>query len=162
MSAPHDQFEEVQRLLSCKRYEQPPPGYFHRFSAQVLARIEAEEAYEHSSWWNWLITRFDAKPVLVCAYGLAASGLLFFGFRLSEAFEAEASVSPVLSNTSFAIPSSSALFSQQLAAIGSFDGSEPLLVSAPKQVLRAEPTQLVFPASQPAPSSEFFNFGTQQ
>src|SRR5262245_14103176 len=94
MSRPQEPFREIQKLLGCKRYEQPPPGYFLSFSDRVIARIEAEEGVEYSSWWTWLVARFDAKPVLVCAYGVAVSSLLFMGFRLSQVFEAEAATTP--------------------------------------------------------------------
>ena len=94
MSRPDPNFTDVCRLLRAKKYEQPPPGYFNSFADKVIARIEAEEAIEYSSWWNWVVNRFDAKPVLVCAYGLAVSGLLFAGFRLSRAFEAEMAKAP--------------------------------------------------------------------
>ena len=97
MAYPDDDFDQVQRLLKCKRYEQPPPGYFNSFSDKVIARIQAEQSAPCSSWWRWLTERFDAKPVFLCAYGLAVSSLLFMGFRLSQAFEAEAMGAPAVS-----------------------------------------------------------------
>lgn len=90
MSSPD--FSKLKQLLACKRYEQPPPGFFNRFSGRVLARIEAEEwneLTEYSSWWQWVVEKFDAKPVVACVYGLTISGLLLAGFRLSEIFETE-------------------------------------------------------------------------
>lgn len=96
MSYPEDDRPQVSKLLRCKRYEQPPPGFFINFSEKVIARIEAGEAAEYSSWWGWLVERFDARPVLVCAYGFAVSALLFGGFRLSQAFEAEMAAGPNL------------------------------------------------------------------
>jgi hypothetical protein len=90
-----ENFDAVRKLLRCKRYEQPPPGYFLSFSDKVLARIEADDVAQYSSWWSWLVNRFDAKPVLVCVYGLAVSGLLLMGFRLSHVFEAELNAAPV-------------------------------------------------------------------
>jgi hypothetical protein len=94
MSPLPDNRDPVQRLLACKRYEQPPPGYFLSFSEKVLARIEAEEASVHSSWWGWFVAKFDARPVVVCAYGVAVSSMLFVGFSLSAIFEAEISAAP--------------------------------------------------------------------
>jgi hypothetical protein len=92
----HD-FSELGKLLRAKKYEQPPPGYFHSFSDKVIARIQAEEVSDYSSWWSWMVERFDARPALVCAYGLAVSAMLFSGFRLSQAFEAELGQAPTLS-----------------------------------------------------------------
>jgi hypothetical protein len=79
------------KLLVCKKYEQPPPGYFAAFPEKVLAGIQAEGMHAPSSWWTPFKARLDVRPVLVGAYGVAVSGLLFFGFSLSEAFEAEMS-----------------------------------------------------------------------
>jgi hypothetical protein len=134
MSYPEDQFDEVRRLLGCKRYEKPPPGYFNSFSARVVARIEAEEAVVGSSWWSWLVDRFDAKPVLVCAYGLAVSSLLFFGFRLSQAFEAEAAGTSTLTGPWLAVTPASPIFYDL-----NWDTSAgSLLASGPRQDLKTD------------------------
>src|SRR5258708_4374558 len=110
MNHPEDQFQDVRRVLRCKRYEQPPPGYFNSFSDQIISRIETEDAMVYGSWWSWLMDRFDAKPVLVCAYGLAVSSLLFMGFRLSQVFDAEVSANPTLSGPLLATTPPSSLF----------------------------------------------------
>src|SRR4051794_35281232 len=96
MDNSNNNFDPLRRLLGCKRYEQPPPGYFISFSDKVLARIEADDELEPASWWDWFVNRFDAKPVLVGMYGLAVSSLLFLGFRLSQVFDADLSASPAL------------------------------------------------------------------
>lgn len=93
MNSPED-FDSLRKLLACKRHEQPPPGYFHYFSDKVIARIEAAELAEHSSWWKWLVNRFDARPVLACGYGFVISGLLLMGFRISQIFETELAAGP--------------------------------------------------------------------
>lgn len=93
MNNPEDQSEQLLKLLRCKKYEQPPPGYFMSFSDHVIARIETEQAPD-PSWWTWLVNRFDARPALVCAYGVAVSSLLLMGIRLSQVFEAELAASP--------------------------------------------------------------------
>src|SRR5512144_2162711 len=117
MSHLDENHDQLRKLLGCKRYEQPPPGYFLSFSDKVIARIQADEAVEYSSWWTWLVERFDAKPVLVCAYGLAVSGLLFMGFRLSQVFEAELSSAPTVAGPWLAsTPASPLLFSQEFAS----------------------------------------------
>jgi hypothetical protein len=86
---PDNELDRIQRLLACKRFEKPPPGYFGSFSEKVLAGIQAEGISEHSSWWSWFVAKFDARPALVCGYAMAVSGLLFVGFNLSQVFEAE-------------------------------------------------------------------------
>lgn len=95
MNQPKDPTEKLKNLLACKRYEQPPPGYFSRFPERLRARLEAEEFVEYSSLWQWLVNKFDAKPVVACVYGVALSTLLLAGFNLSQVFDTEAAVSPV-------------------------------------------------------------------
>ncbi len=97
MNSSPDPFEPLLRLLACKRHEQPPPGYFDSFSRKVIVRLEADDLSEHSTWWEWIVARFDAKPVLACAYGIAISGLLLTGFRLSQVFENELAATQLMS-----------------------------------------------------------------
>jgi hypothetical protein len=80
-------FEDLRKLLALKKHEQPPPGYFNRLPGKILARIEASEFATQSTWWDWLVARFDARPILACAYGFTISGLLLMGFRLSQALQ---------------------------------------------------------------------------
>ncbi len=94
MDSSPEEFDSIQKLLALKRHEQPPPGYFNYFSDKVISRIEVEELEQHSGWWAWLISRFDAKPILACAYGFTISGLLLSGFRLAQIFEQEAAAAP--------------------------------------------------------------------
>jgi len=149
MSRPENQFTELQKLLGCKRYEQPPPGYFLSFSDKVLARLEAEEARTAASWWSCLINRFDAKPVLVCAYSMAVSGLLFMGFRLSQVFESELAGAPALGGPWLAAtPTSPILSSQAFAHAGFLGTTESSSLSLARWSYREEPNQLFFPAAK--------------
>ncbi len=89
-----DDFEELRKLLTIKRHEVPPPGYFESLPRKVMTRVEMTELGIYSTWWEWIVARFDAKPVLACAYGFAVSGLLLLGFRLSQQFEQEVAAMP--------------------------------------------------------------------
>jgi hypothetical protein len=91
MSSSPDDFKDLQRLLALKRHEQPPPGYFYYLTEKVMVRIEqeSESLAEHSTWWEWLVARFDARPWLATAYACAISSLLLMGFRVSQIMEAE-------------------------------------------------------------------------
>lgn len=75
--------EKIEKLLSWKRHEQPPPGYFNTFSARVVARIESEELAATKSWWHWLAGTF-AKPAMACAYGMALGAVLVAGVSLTQ------------------------------------------------------------------------------
>jgi hypothetical protein len=94
MSPVPDDFEQLRRLLALKRYEQPPPGYFHSFSRQVIVRIKAGEPGDHTeaSFWSFgdgsLLQRIwatlDARPVLAGAFGVAVCGFFVVGALLSD------------------------------------------------------------------------------
>ena len=82
-------FNDLRKLLALKKHESPPPGYFNRLPGRILARIEEAEPSVQSTWWDWLVARFDARPILACAYGFTISGLLLMGFRLSQVLQAD-------------------------------------------------------------------------
>ncbi|MBI4657473.1 MAG: hypothetical protein HY735_01280 [Verrucomicrobia bacterium] len=103
MSRPEEEFPKLTKLLAWKRHEKPPPAYFDRFREKLIDRIEAEELVEYSSWWRWLVEKFDAKPLLVCAYGLVISGLLLAGFRVSQMLEGEVAATQIFSGPWLAV-----------------------------------------------------------
>ena len=94
MNPEHEKFESLRRVLALKRHEQPPPGYFHHFSSQVIARIRAgERADDRSAWaflaWDaqWLQrlwAAFETRPALAGAFGAVVCGLLVSGIVYSE------------------------------------------------------------------------------
>ena len=89
MNQDTEQFEQLRRLLALKRHEQPPPGYYHDFSRQVILRIKAgeqgepgnimERFFEEAPWLQRIWAAFEAKPALAGAFGLAMCGLLVAG-----------------------------------------------------------------------------------
>jgi len=97
MRPEQENFVQLRRLLTLKRYEQPPPGYFDRFSRDVIERIRAGEQLLEASWFErlgweapWLQrvwSVFDTKPVLAGALGVAVCGLLISGIVYSEQVE---------------------------------------------------------------------------
>ncbi len=99
MSPVPDDFEQLRRLLALKRYEQPPPGYFHGFSREVIVRIKAGELSEsETSGWSFGVgslfqrvwTTLDARPVLAGAFGVAVCGFFVVGALLSDTGVADA------------------------------------------------------------------------
>jgi hypothetical protein len=93
MSSDSENFEQLRRLVALKRHEQPPPGYFHHFSREVIVRIKAGETGDQitASWWSWnssLLQRFwaaiESRPALAGAFGVAVCGFFAAGALLSE------------------------------------------------------------------------------
>lgn len=99
MSAEQNDFEKLRRLLALKRHEQPPPGYFHNFSRQVIARIHVDESVVSTSWFQrtfgrapWLVSfweGFGAKPLVAGAFGVGVCSLLVVGLVTSERVDAD-------------------------------------------------------------------------
>lgn len=94
MHPERDDFVQLRRLLALKRHEQPPPGYFNRFSRDVIARIRAGEELRDDSPLTRFLMEFplleriwavlEAKPVIAGAFGAAVCGLLTAGFLMSD------------------------------------------------------------------------------
>lgn len=93
-SSPED-FEALRQLLALKKHEEPPPGYFHHLPEKVLARIDRSFCV-HSTWWDWLVAKLDAQPVLAGAYAFAISGMMLLGFKLSQDVQQESAETGVL------------------------------------------------------------------
>jgi hypothetical protein len=147
MSLPENDFDTLRKLLACKRHEQPPPGYFNDFSDRVIARLNTEDLTEYSSWWQWLVAKFDAKPFLVCVYGLTVSSLLLAGFHLSEVFETEVARNPVTTLPWLATTPASALVGpSELTQNGAiFDSSAaPFNPALNPALLQSDPSHLLF------------------
>jgi hypothetical protein len=60
MNSGDQDFEQLRKLLKVKRYEQPPPGYFSRFSDRVINRLERQaesgQTAGFGAGWGWLWT----------------------------------------------------------------------------------------------------------
>jgi hypothetical protein len=80
MNVPPEDFDSIQKILRLKRYEQPPPGYFHGFSGRVIRRIERGEA--RTSWWERF--GFDLRPALAAATGAFACALVVYGVATAD------------------------------------------------------------------------------
>src|SRR5271169_3101926 len=82
MSENENNFDALRRLLELKRHETPPPGYFNRFSGQVIARIRAGEARKspsETSWFVKFLQVFEFKPAFAGAFASALILMLVFG-----------------------------------------------------------------------------------
>ena len=97
--SPHD-FEKLQRLLKLKRQEMPPPGYFHQFSGQVLARVRAGETGEAPGFaermagipgfFGRLLGLAENRTRLAGAFAAALCLLLMVGAYLGESSDTTA------------------------------------------------------------------------
>lgn len=88
MNPESENLELVRRLLVLKKYEQPPPGYFDGFSANVIAGIRAEMSVSNARVGDRWIKRFwavlEAKPIFAGAFGVAVCTVLISGMLNSE------------------------------------------------------------------------------
>lgn len=95
MDPDRDHFEALRRLLAIKRHEQPPPGYFHTFSGNVILRIRTEQSTRRLSWWQrftgetpWFDRIFgglEVKPAFAGAMSFAVCGLIAAGLFYADA-----------------------------------------------------------------------------
>jgi hypothetical protein len=88
MNPDSENFDSLRQLLSLKRHEIPPPGYFDRFSREVTARIKAgERGGEIGASYSWLrrlLGMFDVKPIFAGAFGTAVCAFIVSGIISSE------------------------------------------------------------------------------
>ena len=130
MSSEPENFESLRRLLAIKRHEQPPPGYFHDFSRQVIVRIQAGEGQASESflarilrpvsWAQSVWSDFEGKPILAGAFGVGVCSLLVVGLVSSPRMDADANG---LTATPVAAPISPANVPSQIGGSTLFDRS---------------------------------------
>jgi hypothetical protein len=89
MNENENNFESLRKLLSLKKHEVPPPGYFSNFSSRVVAGIRQGETARSASftaklfaeapWLLSLIQKFEAKPAFAGVFASALCLLLVAG-----------------------------------------------------------------------------------
>ena len=94
MNETENNFDELRRLLQLKRHEAPPPGYFNRFSGQVIERIRVGEAERDQSisdrirsqapWIFDLLHVFQTNPGIVVGSAISLCLLLVVGVIFAE------------------------------------------------------------------------------
>ncbi len=93
MDTPPENFENLRRLLSLKRHEQPPPGYFEEFHAEIHSRLQAGDVRRETTaervgwevpWLHRLLEALSAKPALTGVFGAAACAVVLGGVLYAE------------------------------------------------------------------------------
>src|SRR5262245_24125033 len=83
-----ENFEELQRLLSMKRSQAPPPHYLRGFSDKVLSGLNRPEPVVPTPWWRRArLMLTESRPVQVSILGLAVGGLLVAALASSRSLE---------------------------------------------------------------------------
>lgn len=96
----------VERIIALKRYEQPPPGYFHLLPDRIINRIEYGEG--QSSFWEKWWPALSVRPVLAYALGLTVCGALTAGIYCSPKVDQTAGTDESSPGNRWAVASSSA------------------------------------------------------
>jgi len=94
MNENENDFESLRRLLTLKRHETPPPGYFNSFPDLVMQRIRfnqahaatniSEELFTQAPWLGRVLQAFSMKPVFASGFVGALCMVLFFGIVYAE------------------------------------------------------------------------------
>ena len=134
-------FEELRRLLTLKRHEVPPPGYFENFSDGVIARIQAGEATAKLPWLLRFLQRFESRPAYPVAFASSLCMLLLFGIvSVQQSTEIGAGFATMPSSSPFAMTSGQSLTpssGQPLAMVGNTNA--PLNFSADPSLFNSQP-----------------------
>lgn len=157
---------QVRRLLAIKRHEQPPPGYFHKFSGDVVARIRAGDRADDknvlagvlgdSAWlqsvWNFL----EGKPLVAGLFGATACAMVLSVFVMSEKPDTTASSEPqpapgvAIANISAPNQAIPVMFGDQSVP----SSTAPVMLSQPGMSLDGLTPPKARPASWTIPGSE--------
>lgn len=94
MNETEHNFDELKRLLKLKRHEVPPPGYFNRFSGEVISRLQAGENRAHQSfvehvedsapWLVKVLRIFETKPGIIGGFATSLCVILLLGVVFAE------------------------------------------------------------------------------
>jgi hypothetical protein len=114
MSEAPEQFEELRRLLSLKRHEQPPPGFFNNFSASVIAGIRSEpepalldRLWDEAPWLKRIFTMLETNPLAAGAFVTTICALLVGGIVYSQYVDQSPQLLTVNSDGSLHLPDNS-------------------------------------------------------
>ena len=69
------EFQKLRRLLTLKRHERAPQGYFENFLDEFHRR-QRVEPIRRLGWWEQLIEIFRCEPLLAARYALATAAIV--------------------------------------------------------------------------------------
>lgn len=94
MNETEPNFEALRQLLALKKHELPPPGYFNRFSGEVVSRIRAGESarpetamerlFVEAPWLLKIIQAFESKPAFTGVFASALCLLIVAGIVYTD------------------------------------------------------------------------------
>jgi hypothetical protein len=92
-----ESFDQLRKLLAIKKHEAPPPGYFDRFSGDVVSRIRMEinrarrmdndAAFRVGLEAPWLLQLWETlagKPMFAGAFGAVICSLMLAGIYFTN------------------------------------------------------------------------------
>jgi len=85
MNPEQENFDALRKLMSLKRHEIPPPGYFDHLPRRIATRIRSDEGAP--TFWEILLARLRLNLSVAYAFGLTACGVLALGAVYAERVE---------------------------------------------------------------------------
>ena len=94
MENENENFDKLKKLLTLKRHELPPPGYFNKLPGEVVSRIRAERAGDNRDAMSklqseapWLMKfwrTLEGKPIFAASFGTAVCALILSAIFFAE------------------------------------------------------------------------------
>lgn len=94
MENENENFDKLKTLLTLKRHELPPPGYFNKLPREVVSRIRAERAANNmdamtklkveAPWLMKFWLTLQGKPIFAVSFGTAVCALMLAAIFFAE------------------------------------------------------------------------------
>lgn len=84
MYPPEDAEKRLVRLLSLKRHELPPPGFFDQLPSRILVSLRAGTEIAEQSWWEKVWQTVVQQPMVGLSYATLGVGAVLFGISVLE------------------------------------------------------------------------------
>lgn len=168
MNESNTNFDELKRLLKLKRHEVPPPGYFHNFSSDVVARIRAGDVGDAGSLAGqireqvpWLVNFFrifQTKPVVIGGAATSLCLLLLMGVLADRPDSMQSMQTAALTGSSQAQEAAPTLAAVPVTATPETSGiavsTNPVISLQPVATLFGQQQNPLFQAASFAPGQQ--------